>query len=287
MLVGLGVLAGSYALLSYLAEAAARAARWWKGRKSPVYRLWQTLQQERKEGRRGAGKAVPGAALAAAAGGIALGLTARDFILSPYLAALGCAFAYYLAHRERTAEQEKLLPEVQLLVERFRSIYAATGSVMASLERTAQRLPEGEMRATVDEVLRRYRSGEGLEEVLEPLRRMGDPFLRRFALILETASESREEITREELASLEAQIRQRKRLRGKARSQMALLNGTVKFLLAANVAAASMAVLLPPWLAFFTSSLMRRGTFIVATAFAAAAYVYFDFEVRNLEGMVK
>ncbi|MBN1937188.1 MAG: hypothetical protein JW934_21190 [Anaerolineae bacterium] len=213
-----------------------------------------------------------------ALGGLILGVTVRDALLSPYLVFVGLGLTWFWRVRKTRKAQAAITAQVKALVVLFRSRFAVGESPFAVLAEIEGDLPPGVVGTAVRRAVNIYGSSGRVDKALTPLRDMNNPYLARLILVLETGGSSGAAAIAGEVKRIENDLKERDRLGGQARASLALLKGTTRFLQAANLAVIAISVALPLWRDFFTSTLQRRGTFLAATLFVLLASFYFDQE---------
>jgi len=270
--LGSGLL--TWATLGLVGDAVAALVRW----------RWGALRWLRKPatmpaatGERPSGGIPIPAALTAA--GLLLAALARDVVLSPWLLLLGGGLARwwkgYARRRRRDTPTAHVLRLLQLLNNYLR------GSVVGALSRAVDRMEEGKVRDAVEAAVRAHVTGTPWSRALQPMTGL-DPFLDRLALLLTAAPQMEEESVREGIEGLIREITARERLEAEVGAELVLLKATVRFLAVADIVAVVASLLIPAWRDFFTSTMARRGTFVVASLTSAAAFVYFSEEIEAL-----
>jgi len=218
--------------------------------------------------------------------GVILAILAGDWLLSPYLVAVGLGLTFFFRTKQGRKEQAVLTDQIKSLVLLFRSRYAVGESPFAVLAQVLDDLPKGRIGETVRRTVDTYHARGDTEEALAVMRRVRNPYLSRLAMILAASNSAQTEVILTELKGLETDLKSRDRLAGQAKATLALLNGTVSFLQVANLTAVAASVALPLWHDFFTSTLQRRGTFLAATVFLLVASLFFDQEISLQEDKV-
>jgi len=217
---------------------------------------------------------------------LVLAIWMRDALLSPYLVALGVGLTWFIRARKARKAQSAMADQVRALVVLFRSRFAVGQSPFAVLTEIEGDLPAGVVRDAARRVTNIYGSSGRVDRALAPLRELNNPYLARLTMVLEMGGTASADAVTAEVRRIEADIKARDRLAGQAKASLALLKGTTRFLQAVNVAAIAVAVVLPAWRDFFTSTLQRRGTFLAATLFVALASFYFHQEIGMQEEKV-
>lgn len=274
---GLSGLGGGLITLAALGAVAAlvrAVARW----RTPVWMRYlrsSPLQEARQTLRR------PGLRplLPWLAGGMLLALLARDPVLSPWLMTLGAGLGWwYRGFLSRQAARETIPHTLDLIRGVANFLRGAVGPALAD---AASRLPEGSVRERALEVYRAYTAGRPWEQAVRALVGL-NPLLDRLALILTTAPRMSEGDVRSALEELAEEAARRQALAAEMGAEMVLLKMTVRFLMAANLAALVAALLVPGWHDFFVSTLARRGTMMAANLLVASGFVYFSEEIAAL-----
>ena len=287
--VGLGVAAlialGAFLLLQLFLEEILDLARVLYRRLQPRRRRLLSLVQAQGQGTtRGVSSLRPKlkpTTVAFALAGLVGAIVARDVLISPYLILLGLGAAWAGAKQAVSQTAGRLADETGELVRAFRGIYVVSGSLYGSLKEAMDVLPEGALRAAVEQVVARHRAGDA--DPLHPLRSLPDPSLRRFVRVLALIGQSDTQAIRQALQRLERQIAARKQLRNRVQVVLALMVGTLRILQGANLGAAAIAVTVPLWRDFFTATWSHRAIFILATGGFALALAYFQAEKKSLQ----
>jgi len=290
VVLGLGSLTAW--LLNSVGSGAAFVWTFWRERvKRNSFTIWFSDEKERldsetqSESQRGKIRANVLTYLPAV-GGLVLGTFARDWLLSPYLVGLGIALTFLAGSQRSLRSQSTITDHVRSLVILFRSRFAIGESPFSVLSDILDDLPDGAVRESVAKTCSMFRATGSVIDSLGPMKRLGNPYMARFIMLIEQTGNASTDLVLDELKQIEEGLKARERLAGQAKASLALLKGTVKFLQTANIATAAVSVIVPMWNDFFTSSLQRRGTFIAATLFMLVASVYFSQEIKAQEEQV-
>ena len=217
------------------------------------------------------------------AAGLLAAVVAWDWLLSPWLAALGyLGFRGMQAGRQQ-ATGEAVGDDLERLLNSFRSIWSVQASLFGALEDAAGDLEPGAVQAAVRQAADRARTGMAVEESLTPLCGLPSRVARQVAYVLEQLPNSDEVTGRRVLDELEVRLRRARRLRERAGTVLVLTRLTLRALQVANGVAIVVALTLPLWADFFTASIGRRMTFIAATLMVAGGSAYFAGETQRLE----
>lgn len=285
-LVVAGTLSLGFGLMAWTALTAAgdvisTVSSWGRGPWARLRELQPALHvyQEEERGRR-----APGASLAMVGTAAVLGLVARDPVLSPWLLILGSGLAWWWrGFSRRQRRRSKVMPQVLRLLQLLNNYMR--DSITGALVKAANRMEEGPIRKAVENATQaHFRGASWSAAIREHL--SGNRMLTRLTLLLAVAPQMEGAEVRDALQAQIKMISVQESLQAEAGAELVLLKFTVYFLAIANAAAVAAALLLPAWRGFFTSTLARRGTFIVASLMASAAYVYFSEEIEVLrEGL--
>jgi len=214
--------------------------------------------------------------------GVGLALLARDVLLSAWvlLAASGLGYWYagYSQRRQRGKSNETAVRDLVRLLRNY-----LRGSLAAALQRSAEQLEPGPVKAALEQSVRAHAVGVAWEEALKPLRDLGSQ-LERLSLLLLAAPTLQEEALLHSLQELEDEMSRMNALRSEAGAEVVLLQLTVRFLAFANVAAVLASLIFPTWRDFYVSTWGRRMTFVAASAMPVAAFIYFAEEIEALRG---
>jgi len=290
-LVGLGTALIFFALAWGLADLARalwrlRRRRWERvvqryfAQPAPAY----ADRQAGKPAARGSGRLTP-----PLIAGLGLVLAAKALADAPlvaaYLAGAGLVMARYLSRAQARGAQALLTAQVGDLVSAYRSVYLVNPALFPALEEAARNLDEP-LKNMLQRAIQANQMRIPPERIFADLRRVGNPYLNQFLFILERAPESDAAAVSAALAELEARLRQRAHLQGRAKVALAMLSGTVRFLQGANLAAILIALWLPLFWNFYASSLQRQGIFLAAVTAVLVGSVYFDQELAKLQERV-
>jgi hypothetical protein len=221
-----------------------------------------------------------------AMGGLALAVLWRAPLLSIWSLMVGLA-ATTIVRASRPQVTAERRSEQELFLSALRSRYAVEQSLTAALDGAAADLadadgPPSEARPlvrAVHEAVRRLRIGETLEQALQPLASQGQT-LRRLVTVLAKAPWSAAAETQVLLGELEESARGHRRLADRARVTLSVVRLTLWILLGANVAAGTVAALIPAWRDHYVA---HPATYLVGTGLALAGFAYFAFKIKALE----
>lgn len=226
---------------------------------------------------------LPGPLLVGLGAGLILAVLWRHPVLSPWWVVLGGAAGWMTVSARPIPRQA--LQAVEVLVTGLRSVYPVAQSVSGALSTAAAHLPgtAGNLKAMIEEVLRRVHSGMGLKKSLEVLRASGWPMMGRLSAILEQMEYADEESALKALETLEEQIRASRVLLDRADTVLTLNRLTLRVLQVANLAGVLLVTVVPTWHRFYAD---RPLGLIAATAMALAGSWYFSSEIRRMEAML-
>jgi len=143
--------------------------------------------------------------------GVGLALLARDVLLSPWvlLAASGLGYWYagYSQRRQRGKSNETAVRDLVRLLRNY-----LRGSLAAALQRSAEQLEPGPVKAALEQSVRAHAVGVAWEEALKPLRDLGSQ-LERLSLLLLAAPTLQEEALLHSLQELEDEMSRMNALR--------------------------------------------------------------------------
>jgi hypothetical protein len=209
--------------------------------------------------------------------GVAGALLARDWLLSPYLLALGLALAYVLSRLAvRPDDQSK---SVALLLDAFRSQYAVHRSTFSALAAAVDVLPPSQVRQAVEAACAYHSLAR--PDALAPLRQVRDETLAQFvrALDVDTTPEAMLRLLKE----LSERIKARRRVREAAQGALVLFMGTVLVLVGANLLFSLVVLLVPLARQYFVAQMGGRLLYVALTLTAALGGTYFMLETRATE----
>jgi hypothetical protein len=209
--------------------------------------------------------------------GVAGALLARDWLLSPYLLALGLALGYVLS-RLATRPDDQSKP-VALLLDAFRSQYAVHHSTFSALAASVDILPPSPVRRAVEAAC--AYNGLARPDPLAPLREVRDETLAQFvrALEVDTTPDAMQRLLKE----LSERIKARRRVREAAEGALVLFMGTVIVLVGANLLFALVVLVVPLMRQYFVAQMGGRLLYVALTLTAALGGAYFLLETRATE----
>ncbi len=264
--------------LSVVGDLFSTVSRWGRGPWARLQQLQPALQAYRdNEGANGSSSV----SFVLVGAGLVLGLVARDPILSPWMLVLFSALAWWWrTYARRQRRRSKVMPQVLRLLQLLNNYMR--DSITGALVKAADRMEEGPVQKAVENATQaHFRGTSWTEAIREHL--SGNPMLTRLMLLLAVAPQMEGAEVREAVQAQIKMISVQESLQAEAGAELVLLKFTVYFLAIANATAITAVLFLPAWRGFFTSTLGRRGTFIVASLMASAAYVYFSEEIEVLK----
>lgn len=292
ILVGLGVTAAVWHALGLLRELARRVERLgritlapWRWRHAArLLATWETIRMPPEHVRSlPTTRAIlaelvqprsPLILLPVAATAVMAALS-RDPILGGHLIFLGCGMAVYLAYRQVLGHRRRVADDVKDLIEAFVSMYRVMPSTFTALELAAEHVQPGLVRNATLEAVRRYRTTRDPHQALRSLYQVRDPYLRRFAMILDHAGEQGGAEVHRLIQDLSDRLRRRWLTRLAARGAFASVRSTMMVLAGAAVAVIGAVAIVPLWRSVYVDG-GRRLMYIVLSTVALAAVAYFD-----------
>jgi hypothetical protein len=248
--------------------------RWW------LQQYFATGQVEEEKRRFGsAGRLVWGLPLA---GGVIMAVLWMHPVLSPWFVLLGGGIAWMLSTFHRRVRREDLRA-LETFIAALRSVFGVEQSVFGALRSAVEGLDESPLRRAVETAIRRYDSGQDLEEALGALREAELPQLSRLAVVLGRAGYADNEAIRRALLDLEENTRRARQLRDRAQTVLTLTTITLRILQAANIAAVVAVTLIPMWREFYAA---RPAALVAGSGAAFAASAYFAGEIRRIEDLL-
>lgn len=230
--------------------------------------------------------------------GLVLGLALKafasgGFLVGAYLALVGIALYAYLSRRAASVGHETITDAVGELVAAYYSAYLVIPTVFGALDEAVKTLGGSkhpghlQLQAAAAHAIRAFNAGQTTEEALD---RMVDqarnPYLNQLAFILRHASESNQKEILGALRGLSERLEQRTRLKDKSRVALALVNGTVRFLQAANGAVIALAVFAPFWWDFYATSVTRQMLLMLGATVALGGSWYFEQQLTQIRERV-
>lgn len=212
--------------------------------------------------------------------GVALAIAARDAVLSPYLGLLGLAVSVYMAYRRTLQGRRQIADQVKRLVDSFVGLYRVNPTTFTTLGLACDHLKPGPVREIVEEAVRHYQATRNAHAALQRLYTVPDPYLWRFALILDQAGERGTEEIAGLLGDLSARLRRQWTTRLAAQGVFASIRGTLAVMAGAAVAVMAAAATIPLWREVYTAATGRRAMFMLVTLMALVTAAYFDRRMR-------
>jgi len=264
--------------LSVVGDFFSTVSRWGRGPWARLQELQPKLQAYQDD--EGANGSSP-VSFALVGGGLALGLVARDPVLSPWMLVLFSALGWWWrTYSRRQHRRSKVMPQVLRLLQLLNNYMR--DSITGALVKAALKLEPGPIKTAVENATQaHFRGASWTDAIRQHL--SGNQMLTRLMLLLAVAPQMEGAEVRDAIQAQIKMISIQESLHAEAGAELVLLKFTVYFLAIANAAAITAVLCLPAWRDFFTSTLARRGTFIVASLMASAAYVYFSEEIEVLK----
>lgn len=210
--------------------------------------------------------------------GLTLAIVWRHPVLSPWFVFFGGLVGWMLV-----STQSRIRPDdfrdMEVLVSEVRGLYVAGQSIFGPLEVVAQDMPEGTLRAAIEEAVRRYRSGKPVDKSLDALVGVNS-LLDRLVVILSHASRADDEAIHTALVDLETQIRRGRNLLNRSRVVMQTNFLALRVLQAVNLIALAVVTVAPGWRSYFGA---RPLGLVASTLVALLGSWYFASEMRRME----
>jgi hypothetical protein len=197
-----------------------------------------------------------------------------------YILLLGAGAAWYFAREDRTKAQGKALTEAtERMITAFRSHYTLNGACFAALEGTLPDINNPYLEDLVRRTISSFRIRGDKAEALGWLEKAHNTYLNQFVFILNRESQSSPQAVARMLESVVRRLEAKHRLDRRLRVAMGPLEGTVRFLEAANGVALLVVLNVPFWWNYYATTPMML---LIGMAAAVAASLYFDYRVRVL-----
>jgi len=216
--------------------------------------------------------------------GLCVALVIQDVMLSPLLALLIPLIAEFYrthVHRHRRLRMDE---DASNLVMQVESRYPLNRSLIRTLTEALGTLPQGRVRETLTVCIRKLEMNADIDDVFEPLKRIGHPSLNRLAGALARAQDTRQEIFLDTLRLLREEVESRMELRRQARRSLTVVFITTRVLQVVLVIAFLIVSLFPAWRTYYTGIPRNWIIMIVALSVAALGSVYVEMEMRQMEG---
>lgn len=214
------------------------------------------------------------------AGSLLLAGLARDALLSAYLFGLGAGITLYLAYRQTLQHRQEVNDEVRRLVDAFVGLYRVNPTTFTTLALAAEHVQPSPVRAAALSAVRHYEATRDTHAALQKLLAVRDPYLVRFALVLDQAGEQGPAEIGRLLDDLRGRLRRRWTTRLAAQGVFAAIRGTLLVMVGAAAVVTAAGVTIPLWREIHTSSAGSRALFIALTSVAFAAAAFFDRRMR-------
>lgn len=216
--------------------------------------------------------------------GVGIAIIVHDVMLSPLLALLVPLMAEFYrthVHRQRHRRMDE---DASNLVMQVESRYPLNRSLVRTLTEALETLPQGRVREALTVCIRKLEMNADIDDVFEPLKRIGHPSLNRLAGTLDRAQDTRQEIFLDTLRLLREEVESRMELRRQARRSLTVVFITTRVLQVVLVIAFLIVSLFPAWRTYYTGVPRNWIIMIVALTVAALGSVYVEMEMRQLEG---
>jgi hypothetical protein len=213
-------------------------------------------------------------------GSLLLAGLARDALLAAYLTVLGVGTTLYLAYRQTLRAQQGVSDAVRRLVDAFVGLYRVNPTTFTTLALAAAHVQAGLVRDAALAAVRHYEATRDTHAALQKLLAVRDPYLVRFALVLDQAGEQGPAEIARLLADLRGRLRRRWTTRLAAQGVFAAIRGTLVVLVGAAAAVTAVGVTMPLWREIHTDSAGSRALFIGLTSSAFVAAAFFDRRMR-------
>jgi hypothetical protein len=214
------------------------------------------------------------------AGGVGIGLAARDLWFTPFLIGLGLAVTCYLAYRQTLQARQGVGDQVRRLVEVFVGLYRVSPTTFTTLERSLEHLKPGPVRDAVSETVRHYSATRDPHTALTRLYAVGDPYLTRFAMILDQAGEQGATEILRLLEDMSQRLRRRWTTRLAAQGVFASIRGTLAVLVGVALTTTAVGVTMALWRDIHARTAGSRLVFMALTTVAFLAAAFFDRRMR-------
>ena len=220
-------------------------------------------------------------------------LLTGGWLVGAYLIAVGIALFAYLSRRDTAGGRETITDAVGEFVSAYYSAHLVTPTVFGALDEALKTL-EGskepghvQLARAVKRTVDAFHSGKLTEEALgQMVAETRDPYLGQLAFILRHVSKSNQKEIVMALRDLSERLEQRMRLKDKSRVAFALVNGTVRFLQAANVTVIALAVLASFWWNYYAGPVSHQVILIGAATLAFSGSWYFEEQLRQIRERV-
>jgi hypothetical protein len=192
----------------------------------------------------------------------------------------GAGTAWYMMYQaNHTAQGKDLTEAVERMLTAFRSHYTLNGAAFAAMEGTFPDIQSPYLEELVRNAISTFRLQGDKGEALEWLTKAHNTYLDQFVFILNRESQSSPQAVSRMLEALVKRLGAKRRLDRRLKVAVAPLEGTVRFLEAANVIAILVVVNVPFWWGYYASAPL---VLLVGLAGAVGASLYFDYRIHVL-----
>ena len=209
------------------------------------------------------------------------------FTLDPMLSSATLVMTNVVGVLYRSQQRQKRMANLHQrtsdLILQFASRYPLVRSVGQALQATLQRLPQGEVRHTVVEVVRRLDLNQPIEQAVAPFLRLPVHSLHQLAVILANAQKTTPAVFQDTLEMLRLDVDGRRELHNLSRQSLTLIRSTARVLQAVLAGALIFVSLAPNWRLYFIGSTGHWMTFLVALGAGALGSLYIEAEIQLLE----
>ena len=214
---------------------------------------------------------------------VGLALFTLDPMLSPAALVLTNVAGVLYRSQQRQKRLAELHQRTSDLILQFAARYPLVRSVGQALQATLGRLPKGEVRHTVVEVIRRLDLNQPIAQAVAPFQRLPVHSLHQLAVILANAQKTTPTVFQDTLEMLRLDVESRRELHNLSRQSLTLIRSTARVLQAVLAGALIFVSLTPNWRLYFMDSTGHLMTFLAALGAGALGSLYIEAEIQLLE----
>ena len=210
-------------------------------------------------------------------------LLAFDPLLSPVLLVIVQVAGVLYRSQQRQQRLARLNRRTGDLILQFAARYPLVRSVGQALQAAHQQLPDGEVRQTTADVIRRIQLSQPVGRAVKTFEQLPVPSLQQFAVILAHAQQTTPVIFQDTLEMLRGDIEGRRELHNLSRQSLTLIRSTARVLQAVLAGALIFVSTASSWRMYFEDSLSHLLFFLAATGLGVLGSLYIESEIQLLE----
>ncbi len=206
-----------------------------------------------------------------------------DPMLSPILLFIIQVAGLLYRSQQRQQRLARLNRQTGDLILQFAARYPLVRSVGQALQAAHQQLPEGEIRQTTADVIRRIQLNQPVDRAVKPFEQLPVPSLHQFAVILAHAQLTTPAIFQDTLEMLRGDVEGRRELHNLSRQSLTLIRSTARVLQAVLAGALIFVSTASSWRMYFENSFSHLIIFWAAAGLGVLGSLYIESEIQFLE----